>query len=134
MKLENRIQWLRDNAGNAERVDGVHNYKFFRATVSGVERYEIDFSMTAGWLQYDTSQDASYFGIWVNPETLQTLSFAEGDYLFCEHRTPESFNAEIEHMNDFYDTGFIAKAICPETGEMTVYEQNRAEFMAQGAN
>jgi len=131
MKLSSRINFLREREPEIN-TDGENEYCIYRANNPLAERYEIDFSMTAGWLQYDTDQDASYFGVWVNPESLQTLTFAEGDYSLCEHKTAASYNAELARMGEFYAAGFIAKAIDTATGDLTVYQQNRAEFMAQG--
>ena len=46
------------------------------------DRYHYDMKQcpaAAGWCQLDTQQDAPYFGVWVNPFTLEVLSFVEGD-------------------------------------------------------
>lgn len=46
------------------------------------ERYEYDFQRCTpkdGWAQLDTSQDASYYGNWVNPLTFELMSYCEGD-------------------------------------------------------
>ena len=48
-------------------------------TWMSMNRYVFDFNLKDGWQQYDTDQDAWYFGIWVNLKTLQTLTYAEGD-------------------------------------------------------
>ncbi len=42
------------------------------------DRYYYDerLSQADGWFQYDTSQDASYFGIWVNAELRQVNFFS----------------------------------------------------------
>jgi hypothetical protein len=45
-------------------------------------RYEIDWGPChpdRGFCQIDTDQDASYFGIWTNPERMIIASFIEGD-------------------------------------------------------
>lgn len=46
-------------------------------------RYHYDDRLTAsdGWQQYDTDQDAYYFGIWINPVKRETFTYAEGDTL-----------------------------------------------------
>lgn len=36
-------------------------------------------SYARGWAQFDTAQDAPYFGTWVNPEAREILTYAEGD-------------------------------------------------------
>jgi len=84
------------------------------------ERYFFDFQackVSDGWAQVDTAQDASYFGNWANPFTLETVCYAEGD--ICEKKcdTVEEFQIEIEDMCQFYtedgsfgiDPGLIEK-------------------------
>jgi len=69
------------------------------------ERYEYDFKRCKsadGWKQYDTQQDASYFGVWVHPERRVIVTFAEGDETTVTCPTQESFEAEIREMNEFY--------------------------------
>jgi hypothetical protein len=46
------------------------------------DRYKFDFRKCKpidGWAQLDTKQDASYYGNWVNPLTLELASYCEGD-------------------------------------------------------
>lgn len=46
------------------------------------DRYLYDFgacSVANGWAQFDTRQDASYFGNWVNPVKREWFTYAEGD-------------------------------------------------------
>lgn len=69
------------------------------------DRYEYDFkrcNKADGWRQYDTEQDASYFGVWVHPERRVIVTFAEGDETTVECPTQEAFEAEIREMNEFY--------------------------------
>jgi hypothetical protein len=73
------------------------------------ERYLFDFDedfRAAGWLQFDTDQDAWYFGVWVNPKTLRTLSYAEGDVTLVICPDAEHYNAEVKHACEFYGQGF----------------------------
>ena len=94
------------------------------------ERYVIDFAddfKSEGWSQYDTNQDAHYFGVWVNPKTLQILTYAEGDWTLEECPDADHYNDQIKNMNDFYGEGFIAKSIDME-GNMTTLCQNRQDF------
>jgi len=52
------------------------------SVVANQERYLYDFYLCTnkkGWAQVDTRQDASYFGCWLNPFTLEFLQFAKGD-------------------------------------------------------
>ncbi len=55
-----------------------------------------------GWIHYPTSQDAWYYGIWINPERLQTLSYTEQDvaHVICEN--PDQFRGELKAMALFH--------------------------------
>ena len=93
------------------------------------ERYCIDFSPSfklEGWKQYDTDQDAHYFGVWVNPVTLKTLTYAEGDWSLVECADKAAYNTQIDSMSEFYGEGYEFKAIDGETGSITEYRQDRA--------
>lgn len=64
--------------------------------------YTVGRSLPPGWRTMDTPQDAPYFAVWVNPETLQTLTYAEGDLTLSTARDADAYRAEIEHAADFY--------------------------------
>lgn len=55
---------------------------FVRDFNGRVDRYEFDFqhcTYANGWAQIDTYQDASYFGVWTNPERREIVTYCEGD-------------------------------------------------------
>mgnify|MGYP001340657132 FL=1 len=58
-------------------------------------------SESKGFAQIDTSQDASYFGTWANPETLTIVCYCEGDVTFTTAETPEEFVSEILKIRDW---------------------------------
>jgi hypothetical protein len=96
------------------------------------ERYMIDFAddFTAeGWEQFDTDQDAHYFGVWVNPKTRQVLTYAEGDWSLTESPDHQLYNAEIQRMIEFYGEGFICKAYGADGA--IEYRQDRSRFLIQ---
>jgi hypothetical protein len=71
----------------------------------GGDRYKYDFeecSPARGWAQYDTDQDASYFGVWVHPETRRIFTYCEGDTIMVVCPTEESYHAELAAMAAFY--------------------------------
>lgn len=75
------------------------------AFTDGLNRYFFDDRVKrggAGWQQWDTSQDASYFGVWVHRDLRQVLTFAEGDITIVECPDDEHFKAEIESMERCY--------------------------------
>ena len=97
------------------------------------ERYVIDFAdnrVKEGWLQFDTRQDAPYYGVWVNAKKLQTLNYAEGDWSLVTCDDKESYNHEIQSMIDFHDEGKICTVIS-EDGSSTVYRQDRDKFFIE---
>ena len=101
----------------------------FRSWAS-TERYAVDFArdfQAERWMQYDTDQDAWYFGVWVNPQKLLTLTYADGDWTLVVCPDAAHYNAEIADANRFYGEGFIAKSIDLE-GCMTVHRQDRSQF------
>jgi hypothetical protein len=62
------------------------------------DRYVFDFKLctaTKGWAQLDTSQDASYYGQWVNPLTLEYVSHVEGDQTHIQYDDEAEFIAGI---------------------------------------
>ena len=116
-----------------------------RANRQNCERYWFDFDddfRAAGWLQFDTNQDAWYYGVWVNPQTLRTLTYAEGDVYLAICPDAEHYNAEIKRMCEFHGEGFEFIACDGDAatslllggdakGEATVCRQDRSMFFVK---
>ncbi len=93
------------------------------------DRYYYDNRLKSedGWEQYDTSQDAWYFGVWVNLRTRKTFTYCEGDLILVESPTQESFIAELKHMAECYeparafstvdDDGTLTRHYCSRPGD-----------------
>lgn len=129
MKVKTLEQIMRRHPVKRKSTAGNAMFEFFAPD----ERYCVDFApdfKEQGWEQYDTDQDAHYFGVWVNPSKRLTLSYAEGDWRMVECATVENYNKEIQGMNEFYGKGFIAKCFDME-GQITVIEQDRNEFFVK---
>jgi len=95
------------------------------------DRYVIDFAtdfFTEGWQQFDTDQDASYFGVWMNPHMRYVLTYAEGDWTLVYCQNKNQYNAEVRSAIDFFEEGQIAVAIDRE-GKVTRYSQDRDQFL-----
>ncbi|MBI9082705.1 MAG: hypothetical protein JEZ11_03850 [Desulfobacterales bacterium] len=91
------------------------------------DRYAFDMgrcSRANGWIQYDTQQDASYFGVWVNMETRQTVTFCEGDIIEVTCLDKASFKAELDDAAQFYG---------PPPPAMVTYDKNwnRTEYFSE---
>ena len=93
------------------------------------ERYRFDFKLCTkekGWKQYDTSQDAWYFGVWVHPKMRVILTYAEGDITVTKCPTEESYHDELKYMAEFYGSpppAFVA--IDYPSGKRTEYFDER---------
>lgn len=64
--------------------------------------WDAECTQAKGWRQYDTDQDAWYFGVWVNTKLRLVITYAEGDLSRVTCLTPESFRAELASMAEFY--------------------------------
>ena len=92
------------------------------------ERYLYDFEICKpdeGWEQYDTDQDAWYFGIWVQTRVRWILTYAEGDLSLVQCATQESFQAELKSMEDFYGDAPAAVIAVATDGSVTEYYCSR---------
>ncbi len=68
-------------------------------------RYDFDSGLCSaknGWAQYDTREDASYFGVWVHLENRWIFTFAEGDATSVKCPTAELFALELARMAEAY--------------------------------
>jgi hypothetical protein len=97
-----------------------------RAFAEG-DRYYFDFThctAAKGWQQYDTEQDASYFGVWIHAADRVILTYAEGDITIVTCPTEDIYQAELRHMADFYGSPpAIATAILPDGQIAKVYNE-----------
>lgn len=94
----------------------------------GDERYYWDFGPCgprSGWTQYDTDQDAWYFGIWVHMEKRLILTYAEGDLSLVECASSENLKLELAGMAECYGPPPPSMvAIDTDTGQVTeVYSE-----------
>jgi len=94
------------------------------------ERYHYDLDeckAAKGWKQYDTIQDAPYFGVWVHPERREIVTFAEGDETRVICPTAESYRAELADMAAFYGPPPPAFKTIDEDGTLTEYYDERPD-------
>lgn len=72
-----------------------------RDFVGTSDRYVYDFrlcTISKGWAQIDTSQDAWYYGQWINPTTRQILCYCEGDVIQTQCENDQDLAGEIAKM------------------------------------
>ena len=91
------------------------------------DRLEFDFgscSAENGWKQFDTDQDAWYFGVWVNIEKRMTVTYAEGDLTVVVCPSLETFRAELEDAEKFYGSPPPAFIVIDGDGKVTqIYDE-----------
>jgi hypothetical protein len=88
---------------------------------SPADRYLYDFgvcSTSRGWAQIDTSQDAWYFGQWINPDRRQIFCYCEGDEILTTCDTDMELCNEIERIRSWnVESGHRFKGIDPGFNE-----------------
>jgi hypothetical protein len=105
-----------------------------RTIIHEVDRYVVDFAtdfQSEGWRQFDTDQDAAYFGVWLNPRTFQVLQYAEGDWQLIDCHDRDRYRGEVERLIDFYRPCRSATVIDATTGAVTVINQDRSAFLSE---
>ncbi len=99
---------------------------------AGGSRYFYDLALLPrGWKQYDTTQDASYFGVWIHQQKMEVMTYAEGDRSLVQCQTLEAFKAELAEMEKFYGPvppAFVG--IDPAAGTVTDYIVERPTAQA----
>jgi len=94
-------------------------------TERGVDRYHYDFEALRSWRQFDTNQDAWYFGVWVDVANMRTFTYAEGDRSLVICPTLESFRAELKSAEEFYGSPPPAAVAIGADGVITKYFDDR---------
>jgi hypothetical protein len=118
MKLDALIR----SAGFIMRDD---EFRLFRRYLNPMsDRYKVEAKIAKrsdGWRQYDTDQDASYFGVWVNVEMMAVLCFAEGDLDLTLDATRKDFAESLKALGEFHGEPPPAFIAISDTGEVTEY-------------
>lgn len=100
--------------------------KTTRSFVGGGSRYAYDMKLLKhGYVQYDTSQDAWYFGVWVNVDEMKIFTYAEGDECLQEFDDRDEFKNELLRMGEFYGDPPPAMITIDDDGTMTKYYDAR---------
>jgi hypothetical protein len=95
------------------------------------DRYVYDDKLKAsdGWEQYDTEQDAWYFGIWINPKKREFFTYAEGDTTHVICKDAASYNSELKALMEVHPQGAYAWALDDE-GCVTSYKSEAPKPLA----
>ncbi len=94
------------------------------------ERYHYDFeacTIADGWEQWDTENDASYFGVWIHRADRLVVQFIEGDEVTVSCATDERFSAELTAMAEFYGPPPPSFTTIDNDGTITRHYAERAD-------
>lgn len=75
--------------------------------------------LAQGWEQWDTTQDASYFGCWIHTSERRTMCYVEGDRVLVQCPDEDSFAAELADMERFYGPAPEALRYINPEGQVT---------------
>jgi hypothetical protein len=92
------------------------------------DRYRFDFKYCKrenGWRQYDTNQDAWYFGVWVHEGDRVTVTYCEGDLTMTHSPDGDTFRRELASMAEFYGDPPPAAVAIDADGKRTEYYDTR---------
>ncbi|MGG5827663.1 hypothetical protein [Aeromonas salmonicida] len=93
------------------------------------DRYYYDRTLLAqGWQQYDTEEDAWYFGIWINTEKLETFTYAEGDTNHLIAPNVAAFRAELARLYQHHPQAPAFISIDTEAGVVTHHFEVKPEM------
>ena len=119
-------KWLHSAAPSGERTNERGNA--IASFYADAERYVFDFELCTpddGWQQYDTAQDAWYFGVWVNVKRRQTLTYAEGDVMLVTCPDDACLKAELDDAAEVYGPPPPAFTSIDRNGSLTKYYDTR---------
>ncbi|MFM5322087.1 hypothetical protein ACET9O_21100 [Aeromonas caviae] len=92
------------------------------------DRYYYDRTLLAqGWQQYDTDEDAWYFGTWIHTEKLETFTYAEGDTSHVIAPNVEAFSAELARLYLYHPQAPAFISIDPQAGVVTRHFERKPE-------
>ena len=94
-----------DARSSATQETDEHGNTIERAFFEDRDRYLYDFELCSagkGWSQFDTDQDAWYFGVWVHLQNHEIVTYAEGDETRIRSSTLATFAAALESMARAY--------------------------------
>ena len=99
-------------------------------TFYSADRYIFDFhpGFLREWIQFDTDQDASYFGTWVHKAKRLVLTYCEGDIHLVICEDDEHYDAEVGSMCRFYTPAPAFKTLDLENGVCTEVYQDQLQY------
>lgn len=76
-------------------------YRMFILRDSGIFYFQAC-TASDGWMNIETHQDGTYFGVWHNEDQLRIVTFCEGDVTVEQAKTKDAFYDAIESTVSYY--------------------------------
>ena len=119
--------WQKMREQAAHQWTNPHGHLVWTLHLSDYQRYSFDFQHCTcqhGWRQFDTHQDAWYFGIWIHDTRRHIVTYAEGDLTVMECLDHESFLEELKHLHSVYGDAPPIALVLDEAGDLLqVYDE-----------
>lgn len=126
--ITNEQFWKNTREGALTEETNEHGDTVWTMFVPDADRYLFDFKhCTArdGWRQFDTDQDAWYFGMWIHDKRRHVVMFAEGDLVVTECVDHDHFIAHLERLHACHGDPPPAAVAIGEDGQVTeFYDEN----------
>lgn len=113
---------------NSEPRTNDRGNQVYSEFIGSMDRLHFDFKECKGedgWKQFDTEQDAWYFGVWIHVEKRMTVTYAEGDLTVVTCPSLETFRAELEDAEKFYGAVPCSLIGIDDDGQVTKYYDER---------
>jgi hypothetical protein len=126
MLIKNLVRALKE-VGEFDQIGPHSGISRWQGQMRG-KRYMVDFAPDReDWNQFDTDQDAEYFGIWVNRRQLQVLTFCEGDWTLEEFPDAGYFNWNLDLLIEQFPDGTIGGMILiqSQTAKMIINDRSQ---------
>jgi hypothetical protein len=110
--------------------DGSHFVQLFHPNWDRYKTEEHLRRVWKGWQQWDTDQDAWYYGVWVNFSRRMIVTYCEGDLYITISLDDASYKAEIQRLKDFHGEAPVTAWAIDADGTQTLYQPDWPDFEA----
>lgn len=128
---------LAKNKDSSPRMTSEGNPIYDLGLLPNTERYTFDFKLCKsedGWQQYDTNQDAWYYGIWVHIEGRLIVTFCEGELSVVHCENDARLKEHLDSMAKFHGDPPPAFKVINEDGSVSLFYDERPTVEEEDGN
>ena len=108
--------------------DGSHFVQLFHPNWDRYKTEECLRQVWKGWQQWDTDQDAWYYGVWVNFSRRMIVNYCEGDLYITISLDDVAYKAEIQRLRAFHGESPVTAWAIDSDGTQTLYQPDWPDF------